>query len=129
MTYRSPNGHSDANNQNTQEAHGDILIAIYKSALYQKNNNRQGIRFGVFLCLCFLLSSAVAVEGVNEPKRTLIGYSSELTVRPGDAIEFMVNAMQGGNYKTDLVRVINGESRSNYGDQYKKLGSLLPSFL
>jgi N,N-dimethylformamidase len=99
------------------------MKAIYKSPLCQINNNRprinSGVFAGVFLCLHFLLASAVAAEGDEEPERTLIGYSSELTVRPGDTIEFMVNAKQGGNYKADLARVINGESQTIYGDQFQ----------
>jgi N,N-dimethylformamidase len=51
--------------------------------------------------------------------RTLVGYSSELSVRPGDTVDFMVNAEDGGAYTADLVRVINGESQSIYGDQFK----------
>jgi N,N-dimethylformamidase len=52
-------------------------------------------------------------------ERTLIGYSSELSVRPGDTIEFMVNAVNGGQYQADLVRIINGESVSRYGDLFE----------
>ncbi len=96
---------------------------IYKRPLRQIHSNRAGIRSGtvagVLLCLIFLLSSAVQAEGVAEPARTLVGYSSELSVRPGDTIEFMVNSVKGDDYSADLVRVINGESRSVYGDQFK----------
>jgi len=99
------------------------MKAIYKSPLRQIYNNRAGIMScviaGVFLCLQFLLASAVQAESVEEPERTLIGYSSELTVRIGDTVEFMVNALHGGSYKADLVRVINGESQTIYGDQFK----------
>jgi hypothetical protein len=55
----------------------------------------------------------------DEPPRTLIGYSSEWSVRPGDTVDFMVNSINGEPYKADLVRVINGESQSIYGDQFK----------
>ncbi len=86
-------------------------------------NSRAGIRScviaGVFLCLLFLLAGAVQAKGVEKPERTLIGYSSELTVRPGDTVEFMVNALNGGSYKADLVRVINGESVTKSADQFK----------
>jgi len=51
--------------------------------------------------------------------RTLVGYASELSVRPGDDIEFMVNAVHGGEYRADLVRVINGESQSQYGNLFE----------
>ena len=51
--------------------------------------------------------------------RVLIGYSSELSVRPGDKVEFMVNSLTPGSYEADLVRVINGESQSKYGHLFK----------
>lgn len=50
----------------------------------------------------------LAAELAEDAPRTLVGYSSELSVRPGDPIEFMVNAVNGGAYQADLVRVING---------------------
>jgi len=96
---------------------------IYKRPLRQLHNNRTKIRpgtvAGLFLCLIILLANVVHAEGVDGPKRTLIGYSSELTVRPGETIDFMVNAINGGSYKADLVRVINGDSHSRYKDQFK----------
>jgi N,N-dimethylformamidase len=55
----------------------------------------------------------------DEPPRTVVGYSSELSVRAGDNIDFKVNSTSGGSYDADLVRVINGESQSIYGDQFK----------
>lgn len=50
----------------------------------------------------------------NLTPRTLIGYSSEYTVRPGDTIEFMASALNGDKFNADLVRVVNGDSRSRY---------------
>jgi len=74
----------------------------------------------VLACLSLVFQpDALADDGLSEPARTLVGYSSELSVRPGDRIDFMVNAVNGGAYQADLVRVINGESRSIYGDQFK----------
>lgn len=52
-------------------------------------------------------------------ERTLVGYSSELSARPGDTVEFMVSALQGGEYEADLVRVINGDNLSDYKDQFE----------
>lgn len=72
----------------------------------------------------FAADTETSASGV-EASRTLVGYSSELSVRPGDPIKFMVNAVNGGAYEADLVRVINGESRSIYGDLFevKKVAS------
>ena len=52
-------------------------------------------------------------------ERTLVGYSSELSARPGDTVEFMVSALQGGEYEADLVRVINGDNLSVYKDKFE----------
>jgi N,N-dimethylformamidase len=97
--------------------------SITQSFPFQAGTSRQwgmpALFIVVLLSLFFHLPFAVAAERVDEPERTLIGYSSELSVRPGDSIDFMVNAINGGSYKADLVRVINGESQSVYGDQFK----------
>jgi N,N-dimethylformamidase len=66
-----------------------------------------------------ILATASQPVLAQEAPRTIVGYSSELSVRAGDKIDFMVNAVNGGSYKADLVRVINGESQSIYGDQFK----------
>jgi N,N-dimethylformamidase len=73
-----------------------------------------------FLVLCCVMSLAQANTSfaANEPPRTIVGYSSELSVRPGDTIDFKVNSVGGEKYDVDLVRVINGESQSIYGDQF-----------
>jgi N,N-dimethylformamidase len=55
-------------------------------------------------------------------QRCLIGYASELSLRPRDSLEFMVSALKGDSYKADLVRVINGDALSRYGDQFEILG-------
>ena len=74
----------------------------------------------VAAAIAFLCGSlAFAAKPAADPARTLVGYASELTLRPGDTTKFMVNAVNGGSYKADLVRVINGESRSKYGDLFK----------
>ncbi|AXI45552.1 hypothetical protein C1J03_05590 [Sulfitobacter sp. SK012] len=61
-----------------------------------------------------LLFASVSASKAQDPARTIVGYSSELSVRPGDTVEFMVNSVDSGSYKADLVRVINGESQSLY---------------
>lgn len=60
---------------------------------------------------------AEAKKGVT--KRTIIGYSSELTVRPGDTVAYMVSVIGGGSYEADLVKVINGDSLSRYAKMFK----------
>jgi hypothetical protein len=74
-----------------------------------------------FLMLCCVMGLVLANTSfaAKEPPRTIVGYSSELSVRPGDTIDFKVNSIGGEKYDADLVRVINGESRSIYGDQFK----------
>ena len=69
--------------------------------------------------LGLVLFASASASVAQEPARTIVGYSSELSVRAGDTVEFMVNAVDGGSYKADLVRVINGDSQSIYGDQFK----------
>jgi N,N-dimethylformamidase len=75
----------------------------------------------LFLALCCTTSLIQAEESLaaDEAPRTIVGYSSELSVRAGDTIDFKVNSTEGGSYEADLVRVINGESQSIYGDQFK----------
>ena len=50
------------------------------------------------------LGQAELLLAADEAPRTIVGYSSELSVRPGDTIEFMVNTLDGGSYKADLDR-------------------------
>lgn len=76
--------------------------------------------FIVALLLVADVVSAPAVTPTTAP-RTLIGYSSELTVRPGDAIDFKVNVLGGDEYQADLVQVVNGDSRSKYADQFSMI--------
>jgi len=73
-------------------------------------------------CVLVLLAGMVVgsdLVAANEVKRTLIGYSSELTLRPGETVEFMVSTMESGNYDADLVRVTNGDNLSRYKDHFK----------
>lgn len=70
------------------------------------------------LSLVALTQSALSAPA-EEVKRTVVGYSSELSVRAGDKIDVMVSALKGGNYDADLVKVINGDSVSRYKDQFK----------
>jgi len=55
----------------------------------------------------------------GEVQRTIVGYSSELSARPGDTVRFMVSALEGGEYDADLVRVINGDRLSRYKDKFE----------
>jgi N,N-dimethylformamidase len=55
----------------------------------------------------------------TDPARTLIGYASEITVRPGETVDFMVSAIEGGSYEADLVKVVNGDAQSRYGHMFE----------
>jgi len=54
----------------------------------------------------------------KEVERTLVGYVDNLSVRPGETVEFKVSSF-GGQYEADLVRVINGDAQSCYKDMFK----------
>ncbi len=71
------------------------------------------------LGLFWLALASQFVSADQKVKRTIIGYSSELTVRPGDSVEFMVSALGGGSYTADLVRVINGDKLSRYRNMFR----------
>lgn len=63
-----------------------------------------------------------ATEPVSEAKiapRTLLGYSSELSVRPGDKIDFYVSDFSGEGFTADLVKVINGDAVSRYREMFQ----------
>src|SRR6476619_2225872 len=47
--------------------------------------------------------------------KTIVGYGSEATVRPGEMISFHVSTYAPGDYKASLVRVINGDTLSGAG--------------
>ena len=63
-----------------------------------------------------MLSSCTSAA---DPERTIIGYSSELSVRRGDTVELMVSAIGGGSYDADLVHIINGDSVSRYAHTFE----------
>jgi hypothetical protein len=42
--------------------------------------------------------------------KTVVGYSDQITVRPGEKISFHVSTYSPGDYRASLVRVINGDS-------------------
>jgi len=74
------------------------------------------------LLLVFCTMSLVQADkalAADEPRRTLFGYSIKLSVGARDTVDFKVNVTGGGRYEADLVRVINGESQSIYGAQFK----------
>jgi len=54
----------------------------------------------------------------ESPERSLVGYSSDLTARPGDTVEFKVSVIGGGTYEAGLVRIVNGDSHTRYADQF-----------
>jgi len=51
-------------------------------------------------------------------ERSIVGYSSDLTVRPGDTLDFKVSVLGGGAYTADLVQIVNGDSHSRYSDMF-----------
>jgi hypothetical protein len=65
---------------------------------------------GAVCVLCATLGPAPPAQA--EPKRNVVGYSSEWSLRPGDTVEFHVNVVGSGTYEADLVRVVNGDSLS-----------------
>jgi hypothetical protein len=72
---------------------------------------------GAVCVICITLGLATPAQA--EPKRNVVGYSSELSVRPGDTVEFHVNVVGAGTYEADLVRVVNGDSVSLYADHFQ----------
>jgi hypothetical protein len=56
------------------------------------------------LTLCCVSSLVLANTSfaANEAPRTIVGYSSELSVRPGDTIEFQANSIGDEKYDADL---------------------------
>ena len=68
--------------------------------------------------LSILMLSGISTA--TDVERTIVGYSSELTVRPGDTVEFKVSKINGGGkYEADLVRVINGDSHTRYNEHFE----------
>lgn len=47
--------------------------------------------------------------------KTIVGYSDQITVRPGEKITFYASTYAPGDYKASLVRVINGDTLSGIG--------------
>lgn len=60
-----------------------------------------------------------SVSDAQFSQRTLIGYSSELSVRPGDKIDFFVSDFTGQGFDADLVKVINGDAVTRYRDMFR----------
>ena len=50
---------------------------------------------------------------------TLVGYSDTLSVRPGDALDFMVSCDTGDSYAATIVRLIHGDTNPD-GPGYKE---------
>ncbi len=47
--------------------------------------------------------------------KSVVGYSDQITVRPGEKITFYASTYAPGDYKASLVRVINGDTLSGAG--------------
>jgi N,N-dimethylformamidase len=47
--------------------------------------------------------------------KTVVGYSDQITVRPGEKITFFASTYAPGDYRASLVRVINGDTLSGAG--------------
>src|SRR3954467_4230217 len=47
--------------------------------------------------------------------KTIVGYSDQITARPGETLSFHVSTYAPGDYKASLVRVINGDTLSGAG--------------
>ena len=73
----------------------------------------------IFLVVVALSILTLSPATADEPARSLVGYSSELTVRPGDSVSFMVSSFDADDYEADLVRVINGDRLSVYKDGFE----------
>jgi N,N-dimethylformamidase len=73
-------------------------------------------RYTLFTLVMAMISGCSSAES---SERGLVGYSSELTVRPGDTIDFKVSKLGGGGYEADLVRIINGDSHTRYNDMFR----------
>ena len=65
-----------------------------------------------------MVKQAAAAQQETGPERTLVGYGSRLSCRPGDRVEFKVSALKGGSYEADLVRIFNGDKLSRYKDRF-----------
>ena len=73
----------------------------------------------LFIVLVVIAFFHVPLES-RAAERTLIGYASPMTVRPGDTVAFKVNTVtQAAAYEADLVKIINGDSISRYGDLFE----------
>lgn len=47
--------------------------------------------------------------------KTIVGYGDQITVRPGETINFQVSTYAPGEFRASLVKVINGDSLSGVG--------------
>ena len=48
-------------------------------------------------------------------EKQLVGYPSQLSVTPGETVDFMIHSHRGEAYEADLVRVIHGEANARKG--------------
>ncbi len=57
-------------------------------------------------------------ETLEKVTKTIVGYSDEISVRPGETISFMVNCEKGDSYDASVVRLIHGDTNPE-GPGYK----------
>lgn len=59
-------------------------------------------------------------SAVVSQERSLVGYATPRTVRPGEVVEFKVTTVgDDASYQADLVKVINGDGLSVYKDLFE----------
>ncbi len=64
-------------------------------------------------------TKAAAQQAEPGLERTLIGYPSRLSCRPGDRVEFKVSAFNNDSFEADLVRIFNADNLSVYKDRFE----------
>jgi hypothetical protein len=70
--------------------------------------------------VALIIAIVVVCVPAESSERTIVGYASPITVRPGETVEFKVNSVNGPEgYQADLVKIINGDSLSRYGDLFE----------
>ena len=79
------------------------------------------IKLGLGLLLSLPLAALeLPEEGVGKNQmidRTIIGYGSDWTVRPGDTLDIMVSTLdQARTFSASLVKVVNGDDLTRYHD-------------
>lgn len=56
--------------------------------------------------------------------KKILGYSDKISVRPGDAISFMVSSIDGQAYRSSIVRIIHGDNNpAGPGFRYEEVAT------